>query len=241
MIRNCDFIEISDGHTYHANDMVKADTMGCAGCHKCCTGMGTSIVLDPFDVWRMRQFSDDVSMTFEGLLQTGKIELNMVDGLILPNLRMNEKDSCSFLDENGRCTVHSVRPGICRLFPLGRVYEDGGFSYFLQKNECIKENRTKIKVRKWIDTTNLAKNEEYILAWHTFIRFVGDEMIKLRDKGTGEVMNEVAMYVLNTFYVKMQETLVDALAENKTDEVSVYDMMIAMINQATENIKRLIG
>ena len=44
----------------------------------------------------------------------------------------NEKEACYFLNEEGRCSIHSFRPGICRLFPLGRFYEEEGFRYFLQ-------------------------------------------------------------------------------------------------------------
>ena len=81
--------------------------------------MGTSVVLDPFDAYRM---TAGTGKTFEALL-AGPLELNVVDGIILPNLKMaGEEEACSFLDQNGRCRIHAYRPGICRLFPLGRIY-----------------------------------------------------------------------------------------------------------------------
>ena len=52
MLRDIDLNEISDGRLYTANDMVKADCMGCQGCASCCQGMGDSIVLDPYDMYR---------------------------------------------------------------------------------------------------------------------------------------------------------------------------------------------
>ena len=36
MLRDIDLNEISDGRLYTANDMVKADCMGCQGCASCC-------------------------------------------------------------------------------------------------------------------------------------------------------------------------------------------------------------
>ena len=96
--------------------MVKADCGDCKGCSACCQGMGSSILLDPYDIYRL---STGTGLTFEDLLK-GRIELNMSDGLILPNLKMaGEKEACSFLNEEGRCSVHPFRPGFCRLFPLG--------------------------------------------------------------------------------------------------------------------------
>ena len=70
---------------YSSNDMVKADCQGCPGCSDCCQGMGESIILDPFDVYRLRK---NLNVSFEELLD-GQIELNVVDGVILPNLKMD--------------------------------------------------------------------------------------------------------------------------------------------------------
>ncbi len=228
MLRECSMEDISDGRTYELNDMVKCDTGDCKDCHKCCTGMGTSIVLDSYDIWRLKC---GMSLSFEEMLNKGFIELNMVDGLILPNLKMSEKDACSFLDENGRCSIHKERPGVCRLFPLGRVYEDNGFKYFVQKGQCVNENKlAKIKVKKWIDTDNLSKNQAYILKWHDFIRHIGDKMIKLRDSGKGDMLNEIAMYVLNEFFVK-----------DFDKDTDIYNVITDKIDEAYKNIDKLAG
>ena len=153
MKRNVSLEEISDGRLYGPNDMVKADCHGCKGCSKCCQGMGSSIIMDPFDVYRL---TTGLGKSMEQLLQK-EIELNVVDGVILPNLKMNgDKESCAFLNEEGRCSIHAYRPGICRLFPLGRYYENGSFKYFLQTGECTAVH-SKVKVSKWIDTPNLSK------------------------------------------------------------------------------------
>lgn len=198
MIREVSLNEISDGRTYGENDMVKADTAGCAGCHKCCTGMGNSIVLDPYDVWRIKT---GINKGFQDLLNEGCIELNMVDGLILPNLRMGEDERCAFLNDEGRCSIHRFRPSICRIFPLGRIYENGDYKYFLQKDQCIKDNRAKVKIKKWIDIDNIAENRRFINEWHSFIKTVGEKNIELRNSGRGESINDIAMYVLNEFFV----------------------------------------
>lgn len=226
MIRECTLEDISDGRKYDLNDMVKADTGNCQGCHKCCTSMGTSIVLDPYDVWLLKEH---LGKTFQELLNEGKLELNMVDGLILPNLRMGEEDKCAFLSGEGRCTIHSARPGICRLFPLGRVYEEGGFKYFLQKGECIKENRTKVKVRKWIDAVDIEDNQKFILKWHRFIRGVGDKIIALKSSGQSEGINDIAMFILNSFYISDI-----ALADKKPEYV--YEAIMLRIDKAEKII-----
>ncbi len=195
MKRNVSLEEISDGRLYDVNDMVKADCHGCKGCSKCCHGMGNSIVLDPYDVYRL---TTGLNKTMEELLAE-HIELNVVDGVILPNLKMaGKEEACAFLDSEGRCSIHSLRPGICRLFPLGRYYEDGDFKYFLQTGECTDANRTKVKVSKWIDTPELTKNKEFTKCWHYLMNEVEELVISNEDDAFRKNLN---LFVLNVFFL----------------------------------------
>lgn len=199
MERNINLDEISDGKLYGANDMVRADCGNCEGCWACCEGMGKSIILDPLDVYRLTR---NEGMTFEQLM-ADKIELGVVDSIILPNLRMTgEKEQCVFLDSAGRCSIHPFRPGFCRLFPLGRLYEDRSFRYFLQVHECIRENRSKVKVRKWIDTPDIKDYEKYICDWHYLLK---DLEQGIKAAGNENLMKAVDMYILNHFYVQPYE------------------------------------
>ena len=204
MKRNVSLEEISDGRLYGYNDMVKADCHGCAGCHKCCTGMGNSVILDPYDVWRMQK---GLHKTMQELLGEGKLELHVVDGCILPNLAMSgPEEACGFLDEKGRCSIHAYRPGICRLFPLGRYYENGDFRFFLQTGECRETNRSKVKVSKWLDTPELKKNQQFLADWHSFRKTV-EQMIA--DTAEEQTVKTITMFLLNTFFVNAYDVQED--------------------------------
>lgn len=195
MIRNCSLEEISDGRLYGINDMVKAGCGDCRGCSDCCRGMGSSIVLDPYDVHRIRM---GLGIKFEQLLNTS-VELNVSEGLILPNLKMTGKqEACYYLDEEGRCSIHKFRPGICRLFPLGRYYENDDYKYFLQIHECSMKNRTKVKVSKWIDTPDYRKYRKYILMWHSFVRDFAEQVQKMNP----EELHNRNMMILNCLYIQ---------------------------------------
>lgn len=188
--------EISDGKLYGGNDMVKADCHDCAGCCECCKGMGISIQLDPLDIHRISSYE---GKGFEKLLEES-VQLNLVSGLILPNMKMDgQKEACYYLDSKGRCRIHKARPGICRLFPLGRYYENREFHYFLQVNQCKNENRSKIKVKKWIDTPELKKYEDFTVKWHFFIKDIQEYLVKSGDKALAK---EMGMYILTSFYMK---------------------------------------
>ena len=198
MMREGTLDEISDGRFYEANDMVKADCQGCEGCHACCEGMGDTLLLDPLDVHRLAVF---LGKTAASLLE-GELSLAVQDGLILPYPAVvGEKETCIFLDGNGRCRVHAARPGYCRIFPLGRYYEDGEFSYILQIHECDRR-KTKVKVKKWVDTPELARYERFVRDWHYFVRELQQ---KLASSGDPDYVRKVNLFFLRAFYQKEYE------------------------------------
>ena len=167
--------------------------------------MGNSIILDPLDVSRLTK---ETGKSFETLL-ADTIELNVVDGLILPNIKM-VNGACTFLNAEGRCGIHAARPGFCRLFPLGRYYEDGGFKYFLQIHECDRAGKVKVKVSKWIDTPDLPRYTEYINAWHDFQKQVQEAFARIRmqdgeEESKNAQIKQMCMYILNIMYVARYE------------------------------------
>ncbi|MDE6700183.1 MAG: YkgJ family cysteine cluster protein [Acetatifactor sp.] len=194
MRRNVSLEDISDGRLFDDNDLVRADCRGCEGCSDCCRGMGQSILLDPYDVYRL---TTGLGRPFADFLDK-EIELGVVDGYILPNLRMSgEGEACAFLNAQGRCSVHTLRPGICRIFPLGRFYENGVFRYFLQTKECGAV-RSKIKVSKWIDTPMQKRNRAFVTDWHYLLNDVEERLRQTEDDIFKKKLN---MLLLQTFFL----------------------------------------
>ena len=194
MKRNVTLEEISDGNLYEANDMVKADCQDCKGCSDCCQGMGDTVILDPLDVHRLCAGLKKLPEELLGSV----LELGVTDGNILPHLAMKgTEERCVFLNTEGRCSIHDIRPGFCRLFPLGRYYTEDGFKYILQIHECKKKNRSKIKVKKWLDTPDLKQYEKFVLDWHNFLLDVQEVFYETEDETLVKNLN---MYVLSRFY-----------------------------------------
>lgn len=186
--------EISDGKLYDINDIVKADTCGCDGCSDCCHDVGDLVVLTPFDIYEMVNY---LNTTFDELIGN-KIELRENNKILLPYLKMNDENKkCSFLSEENRCTIHSKRPNICRLFPLGRAYQDDDFKYFLQIGNCPKEELKDVKVEKWIGIENYNENKKFILEWYKFIKALTFRLKFVRDENE---INEINKTLIDNCY-----------------------------------------
>ena len=184
---------------YTCHDMAKADCGGCHGCSACCQGMGNTVILDPYDMYQLQR---GLGADPQVLMAQGHIEMSMVDGLVLPHLTMaGEGEQCVFLNEEGRCRIHSFRPGLCRLFPLGRVYDEDGFKYYVQLYECPKPVKTKVKIDKWLGIPEIKKYEEFVLAWHWLQKWCQELIEQAPDLVREDVRKKIATSLLSIFYM----------------------------------------
>ena len=149
---------------------------------------------------------NDVEATYNFLLTTlgkteyslykgkNKIELRQNNKILLPYLKMQDKDKrCSFLNKENRCMIHSKRPNICRLFPLGRAYQDDDFKYFLQVGNCPKEDLKDVKVKSWIGIENYDENKRFILEWYKFIKALTFRLKFVRDEEEIKAINKTLL------------------------------------------------
>jgi len=199
MRRNVSVEEISDGRRYTADDYVEIGTDQCRGCSDCCRMDALILLdpLDVYELTRAldQTFAElqsgqgsQSNQGGQGIRsgqgsqsnqggqgnqsgqggQNGIVTLTVTDGLVLPSLNMRG-GVCPLLGSDGRCTIHELRPGICRLFPLGRSWENGDFTYILQVGECPRAGRKREKVKKWLGIPDLPSYEAYCRQWHKLL------------------------------------------------------------------------
>ena len=206
MKRDVDIDEISDGRRYRSGDMVKIGCAECAGCSECCRQVDDTIILDPYDIYQLCKGLDTTFDTLMSKEPEPAIELDYADSLLLPHLKLSRSSgACTFLSSEGRCTIHSFRPGFCRLYPLGRIYENGSFSYFIQIHECPYPNKTKVKIKKWLGIDNLSTYEAYVLKWHDILDEARHEVSLLHDQS--EQSRYIVSFLKKYYQIPYDKTL----------------------------------
>jgi hypothetical protein len=68
---------------------------------------------------------------------------------------------------------------------------------------CVKENRSKVKVCKWLDTPELKKNQQYLIDWHAFRKKIECILGEMSDENQKKT---ITMFLLNTFYINPYDT-----------------------------------
>ena len=194
-----------------SRDLARLGCSHCKGCSDCCRDQGTMIVLDPYDVF---QLTKALQKDFSSLVREGILRIGMVDGISQPGLairpyyvfqkngkgrlRPYRMDACVFLNAEGRCSIHAVRPGICRLFPLARLYENDSFSYILQKDQCSQPDGVKIRISKWLELPDLQRYEDFVLRYHRLLRAIRPDEEERKD---AEYVRKLNFAFLKLFFM----------------------------------------
>lgn len=194
--------ELDNLQTYTESDMVRIGCSDCSGCSQCCRNTGDTIILDPYDIYNLEI---GLHIDFAQLLSGGRIELNCYEGVILPHLKIRENQlGCTFLNEEGRCSIHDIRPGFCRLFPLGRIYDSKGFRYFVQSDECPHPGKSKVRIRQWLEIADIVNYEKFVYDFHNVIKDVQAELAE-----HPEAEKEINLRFLQKYYFAPFDTGTD--------------------------------
>ena len=119
--------------------------------------------------------------------------------LLLPHLNFSkETGTCPFLEADGLCRIHGNRPGLCRLFPLARYFEEDNLYYILQVHECPNPVTPKVKVKNWLGIPNPEQYEAFLKVWHTLTTEVQEKIAAATDNQT---IGTVTTVFLKLFYM----------------------------------------
>jgi hypothetical protein len=199
-------------------DINKKFKFKCKKCGFCCQ---FTIVLYPFDIMNI---CSHLSITTKEFLEKYGILVPDQDGILRCVLRKNQK--CLFNKDN-LCTVYEARPIRCRLFPIGRYFEEGKTYYLLPKEKCIGfDSNKKQSIQEWIINQNVSEYDKMTEDWAKL-------MIKLKN-GNYPLKDPKFMTMFTKIFYDFDNELVQkykAKMEVKTDKE--FMQLLYMIAEET--------
>jgi Fe-S-cluster containining protein len=179
----------ADARVLRDTDLLQL-TCGAAGCSSTCCKATAPIVLNPYEIARICKAT---GRSYEDLLDV--LDTDRAKGF--PLVMLPRDPACHFWTETG-CTIYGARPLACRLFPLGRVFEDGRSQIVLpEMNHCTglvpAPART---VSAYLQEQDTALFIEMADRW---IEFVSDiERLPLQDTPVTSVVFHMLVYSPDT-------------------------------------------
>lgn len=138
----------------------------CSACGACCKNVRDSIVLEPLDAFRIvcekmkngcTNSADDILWNIADLKELSR-------GFNVFVLRtVNDSGVCGML-ENNRCTIYSVRPRTCRLYPFTAepCPEEHRIKWYLCTEQAHHFGSGTITAREWQRKNISKEDEEYL-------------------------------------------------------------------------------
>lgn len=176
----------------------------CAGCGDCCRGR-EDIVLSGYDLYRIA-----VRLGLPPRLAANAFcRQYMGRATLMPVMRLQPvegaRHNCPFLHES-RCSIHSAKPLVCALYPLGQSIErDGTIEYFLQPTECGGQV-FEAKLQDYLESMGIAQRERLDADWALTCIALAKRMKELRRTSGDTVLRAAQRHIREALYLNYDIT-----------------------------------
>ena len=211
--------DANDVKTFRENELKTPDSTFCFECKMCggcCRRRKTPIVLTGADLFRMAR-ALGVSVE-EALRKNTTYYLGDQSHVPLYTLTERDDGSCRLL-RKGRCMVHSDKPAVCALFPLGRITDarDGSITYFFTRPNCPGANSERIwTLKEWQDEFQLLDTEADANAWSALVVTVSRVTARMQERQITTDMIDDMKKALYTNY-DTSKPYIEQAEENKRE------------------------
>lgn len=226
LVDNLDKIKIGLDDTFKFN---------CTMCGKCCKNR-EDILLTPRDLFQLAKHLDILI----GEFVQKYCEAYVGDSSRIPIVRLlptGIDKRCPFL-RGTRCSVNSVKPVVCALFPLGRCltidssknrteFTVSDVVYINQDPHCGDSRKTHT-VRKWLETSNVPVNDEFFVKWNSVISQVGITIHEVEKKADEDRMERYFNLLFGLLYVAY---------DFKDDFLTQFDRNVEFALELTRRLK----
>ena len=181
----------------------------CTACGKCCIDR-EDILLTPRDLYNASKALNLAPTEFVNTY----CECYIGQDSRIPIVRLKPRGSikrCPLLKDH-KCSIHSAKPAVCALYPLGRAmsFEKGSYNhdgvvggeiqYFISPFNCGDKSETHT-VREWLTDFNLPVEDRYFLSWHAFISEVCLFIRKIEGKVSDKLLDTIWTTIYQLIYL----------------------------------------
>jgi Fe-S-cluster containining protein len=179
----------ADATVLEESDLLQL-SCGVYGCTSNCCTKSAPIILNPYEISLICRES---KLSYEDLLDV--VETDRAKGF--PLVMLPRDPSCHFWTGRG-CRIYQSRPLACRLFPLGRVYDNGRSHIVLpQLNVCSGLAPSPLKtVADYLREQDTSIHIQMADRWIEFVNEI--ELLPLPDKPVTSVAFHMLVYSPDT-------------------------------------------
>lgn len=223
IMNNFDSMKIGLDDTFH---------FGCKQCGKCCIHR-EDILLNAKDLYNL---SKALNLSPKQVVQQ-YCETYIGPDSRIPLVRLMPRGSvrrCPFL-VNRKCSVHSLKPTVCAMFPIGRcirLNRKTGPKHlqklnieYIHNNTSCGNNAEKHTVREWLSMFGIPIEDESFYTWHQTLLDVSDFVRKAEEKLSVETIEQIWGFIYVALYLcyNPEEAFLPQLQANSEKLLAALD------------------
>lgn len=184
-------------------------TFHCTQCGKCCIHRD-DILLTPRDLFRIAQKLQETP----AVITKNYCEHYIGHDSRFPIVRLKPRGNvqrCPLLKDR-KCTVHDVKPAVCAMFPIGRVFKDTSGEHktatgtmpkmeYIFINPGCGDDAEQHTVREWLGSFQIPLQDAFFLKWSEMTITLSKCMRDIEKRLSEETMNMVWSILFNCIYL----------------------------------------
>jgi Fe-S-cluster containining protein len=182
------------------NRMKNTDNFGfkCSECGKCCKNR-SDVVVSGYDLFRISKYMNvPGKVVINGFFNIRK---GAQTGLPVLVAKQKKNGDCIFLNDK-KCSIHSVKPLPCALYPLGQnIDENGEIEYFIQRTDCGGKEYN-FTVNDYLEMFSIDKREENDILWANTCMLLSKKISALSPKLHPAQNRMLFSHTLELLYIK---------------------------------------
>ena len=206
----------------YRNSLKMDDTFNfeCKMCGDCCRKRKEPIIISGLDAFYIAKALDmEMPALFNKILN---VEVGYTSKMPTVYLQERLDGSCRLL-RNGRCMVQDNKPIVCRLYPIGRLFNGKEFVYFNQHSSCGGKE-TPITLREWLNAFNIPEDD---IEGKTYMKVFGEATLYMQTLKKETDKQEFYKDLFLAFFIQydIEKSFLENFNENKAFLYKKYPKM----------------
>ena len=218
----------------HNIDIIEGETLitGCNSCGKCCRDRQDILlkVGDIYNICKKLKITAEELLTKYCNVYVGHMSHMPIVSIKFRGNVFDDSTVCPFLKKVGEntyhCRIHSHKPNVCRIYPLGRIgvkdigSDEDKFVYIHQNTTCVpKEQQREYTFNEWLGE-DYKIHEDFFREFNKLVSYVHEkiELEKLMKETEKRGQKDTAFsFLLATLYIPKKDLSIgEAIEEYKT-------------------------
>ena len=192
----------------------------CSLCGECCRDVEHSVMLEPYDLFRIAGYLKQRGQKVSGIEQiiSEYADVRLLGDSEYPVFLLKtqgQRNACVFLHD-GRCSIHEAKPRACRLYPMGawpnEAFDD--FDYFIASQKRHHFDGPAIRVVEWMDEYFTDDEREIVLLDANAMRELAPILRGLQNAGIDQDRILQPLILFKYVYFELDEPYVPQFIRN---------------------------